>query len=102
MASKVFSTTPELIPIHERIESLRHEAAAHNGQSGLDLSGIDVSEHDSHFQIKQSYAIALPLNEYAEYKKAITQVDEYVVDELHRSKESLSRTLGKPIITEEG
>jgi hypothetical protein len=100
-ASEVFSATPEILPIHKRIETLRHEVAAHNGQSGLDLSAIDVVEFDTHFQIKQNYAIALPLHEYDNYKKALTQVEEYVVDELNRSKHSLSRSLGKPIETEE-
>ncbi len=96
-ASEVLSSAPEILPIHERIETLRHEAAAHNGQSGLDFSAIDVTEFDSHFLIEQKYAIALPLHEYTDYNKAITQVDQYVVGELNRTRNSLVQSLGKPI-----
>lgn len=95
--SEVFGSDQRLIEIHERIKEIRHNAVAHNGNSGLDASAIEVMEFEDRFEISQKMAFAFPLHEYEGYLEALTALEIYVVDRMNKFSASLTQRLGKPI-----
>ncbi|MEM7792794.1 MAG: hypothetical protein AAF546_15415 [Verrucomicrobiota bacterium] len=96
-ASDVFGDDEHLREIHERIMHLRNKHIAHNDASGLDDVLINVTELEDAFVASHSMGIALPLNEYPYYRKALRTLELYIVDGSERHRESLERSLGKPI-----
>lgn len=95
--SDVFGSDPRLLEIHARIKHVRHKAAAHNGESGLDDSAIAVIEFDDRFEVSQKMAFAIPLHEYDGYLDALTALEEHVVDRMKKHEASLEKRLGKTI-----
>jgi hypothetical protein len=77
---------------------LRHKFAAHNDVSGLDEALIDVEEHENEFVFSQRFAIANPLNEYGDYRKAVAALEGCVIEETNSALDSLERQLGKRMV----
>ena len=96
--TKVFTGKDELSPVHDRMMDLRHKFAAHNDVSGLDEALIDVEEHVNEFVFSHRFAIANPLNEYGDYRKALKALEEYVIDGANSALNSLERQLGKRMV----
>ncbi len=99
---KVFAGKEELLPVHDRLMDLRHKFAAHNDVSGLDEALIDVEEHEKEFVFSHRFAIANPLNEYGDYRKAVAALEEYIVDGTNGALNSLERQLGKKMVLRNG
>lgn len=96
--NKVFAEKEELLPVHGRLMQLRHKFAAHNDVSGLDEALIDVEEHEKEFVFSHRFAIANPLNEYGDYRKAVGALEEYVIDGIKGALNALERQLGKRVV----
>lgn len=96
-AKKVFANDTIALAVHERLMDLRHKFAAHNDISGLDEAFIDVEEHPDKFVIAYRYAVANPMNEYGNYRKALGVVEEYVLIQTNRALDSLEVRLQKKI-----
>jgi len=96
-ARRVFGSNTHMRSVHQRIMELRHRFAAHNDSSGLDHAVIEVEELEREFVITQRYAVANPLHEYADYKKAVQVLEEYAVDQVNKAIASLENKLQKKV-----
>lgn len=98
--SKVYENKDDLAIIHEKIMELRNKFAAHSDTSELEEGVIDTQEYEDHYRIRNLYTLALPTNEYDNYRKAITTLDEYIIIGVNKALDSLERQLGKKILNQ--
>jgi hypothetical protein len=97
-ANTVFKGEEALRATHDRIMNLPHNTFAHNDVGDLLRADILVRDNETHLQIKHTFTMAIPNNEFPRWRLVHDHVQHYTTARLNKRLDDLQIEIGKPIV----
>ena len=78
--------------------NLRHNTFAHNDIGDLLRADILVRDNETHLQIKHTFTMAIPNDEFPRWRLVHDHVERYASARLNKRLDDLQTEVGKPIV----
>jgi hypothetical protein len=93
----VFSATPQLLELHQKIMGLRNTYVAHCDDNEIERTGVTTTDTPSELTIRLEYNFSFPFDRLYELRELIQHLVGYIVDSHREHLASVERRIGKPI-----
>ncbi len=93
----IFSTNPDLKVIHDRIMDIRHKFSAHSDINDLEMAILVIKETSEGIDVRQTYTLALPVDEFSDFQMVISHVETLVIHKRQKAVESIESKSNKPM-----